>query len=191
MGTVTAILNFISALTALISSCLICPGAFIAALAVFFASRSVAETRRNTQAQIASTMLDAYATDYMLEDTAALRQWKIDHPVTSAEDFVTLREAGDKTAGRVDRARRNMAHYFQKAAILADHNLIDHKLLKDIISENQVRFATEFVEPLDVELTRQITKAPDPHWAYRKLRTLHLLPWVDETIPPKIEKPTQ
>lgn len=81
-----------------------------------------------------------------------------------------------------------MAHYFQKAAILAEHDLIDQKVLKDVISRNQVEFATMFVEPLDVALARQVTKAPDPHWPYRKLRSLHGLPWVDERYPPSNAK---
>jgi hypothetical protein len=165
-------LQFLQFATATISLCCGCPGVLIALGTTFAAFLAVRETRRNTQAQVASALLDTYARDDMLQDTIRLQDWKRDHPDNFDTHFLQLRHASK--AGRdADKARRHLAHYHQKAAVLVQHKLIDRALLEDVISKGQVEFAQEYVEPLEVAIA---IPGYDPHWAYDALRELHDMP---------------
>jgi hypothetical protein len=165
LETATSVIQF---LTACINLCCGCLGPLLALAAVIMAYRAVRETRQNTQAQIASALLDAYSEREMVDDIEILKRWKVEHPENFAENFATQRHS-DQQAKNVDRARRRLAHYHQKAAIMVKHKLIDHDLLKTVISKTQIEFAEEYVEPLEIAIALDT----NPRWAYDILRTLH------------------
>lgn len=123
-----------------------------------FTADAVKEAHQNTQSQIAGSLLDDYADPLMLEATNRLREWHQAHPGTQyTSDFDNLRFS-DATAQTADHARRRLAHYFSKAAVISRNKLLDKPLLLEVISPNQVTFARQFVEPLDRVVAAQIKR---------------------------------
>lgn len=179
----TSIMEFVAALTNCF--CGIIP-ALIALASTVAAFRAVRETRRNTQAQIASALLDTYASADILKDTNRLKKWTMSE--WALGKFIERRDNQSDEAWEVDQSRRRLAHYFQKAAILVDNDLIDRKLLKQVISRKQVEFATTYVAPLEGAVAK-VTGNPDPYWAFNVLSGLHGLKWIGPPVPPSVPEP--
>jgi hypothetical protein len=194
---ITAALNFFTALfqaaieiVALVTtSTCSCIGIFIAAGAAVFAARSAQETRQNTQAQVANSLLDAYATPEMRGSVLEVLKFAHGHGLDFAEDYRNDRYHAGYNRDLLEPARRQLSHHYKKAAILAQHGLIDRKLLKSVISKDQVGVAVTYVEPLDVVLAEKVTHSEDPRWTYSILRELHPPPYEGFPDPPPPELP--
>jgi hypothetical protein len=164
--------------------------AIAAAAAVFaagFAWWAAYETRQTSQAQIASELLNEYGSESMRASVITLINFAHGHGIDFAEDYRAKKFHVAFPQSKLEPARRQVAHYFQKIAILAHHKLIDENLLKSVVSHSQVDIAVTYLEPLEVILASRVTPSINPHWTYDILRRLHPPPYPGYPDPPPAE----
>ncbi len=125
----------------------------IAALwAAVAASDAAKETRQNTRAQIVSSLLDDYSKAETLDAILLLYSWEKQHGDKFLDEFRRLRHAAYESVKREDRARRLLAHYFEKVYVLLKNNLINENLARYILSRSQIETMRNVVEPLEEAL---------------------------------------
>ena len=117
------------------------------------AKRAVRETHRDTQAQLVASLLDAYASEEMLDACVELERWRSKEGARFAEKFRKLRIEDYDNIRQLDRARRRVSHYFQKVCTLYTSGLLDETLVRIAASRQQVMFYREVLEPLEAAVS--------------------------------------
>jgi hypothetical protein len=123
---------------------------FIAAQA---AKSAATQTRRATQAQLVSTLLDSYASPEMLDAMISLRTWVGKNGTLHADEFRRLRRDDYDLVRGVDLARRRVSHFFQKIDALHTLGFLDEPTVRAVATRGQVAFFREVVEPLEAAIT--------------------------------------
>jgi hypothetical protein len=118
--------------------------AFIAALAAREARNAtrearnaVIETRRASQVQIVGSLLDAYAELEILTAIKMVESWNEKRITPDSE---------------IDRARRRVAHHFQKIAHFAKSKLLDEDMLRIVATKEQVALYCQVIEPMENQI---------------------------------------
>ena len=121
-------------------------------LAALFACRSANETKKATQANLISSILDRYAQPDMHK---ALNNWNVfagknysDH----VKEFIFLKELKIDKYVELDADRRLITHHFIKIAKLYEKNLIDKDNINIIAPLKEVEFWTHIIEPIEKEI---------------------------------------
>ncbi len=115
-------------------------------------------TKRQAKAALLGSLLSEYGSRRMGKAMRALRAWKTEHP----NDWVPRYEAalrpdvmenpGLQALDLV--ARRTVSHYFSRLQALIEHNLIEAKLVADVLGAETIDFYLDVVSPLDNALRR-------------------------------------
>ena len=131
-------------------------GAAVAAGAAWRSSKAakqaVEETRRASQAQIISSLLDAYGSEEMRIAMDELRAWKCQYGDKFADEFRRHRMEDDNKFSSLNQGRRRVSHYFQKIHTLRSSGLIDDSYVRKVATKEQVEFYREILEPLEAAL---------------------------------------
>ena len=138
--------------------------ALLATVAAIIATKAAidaaVETRRSTQAQLISGLMDTYAGDEMLHAMILLRQWRAQHGDSFAVEFQRLRRDDYDRIRSVDLARRRVSHHFYKIYVLQKQGLLSERLVRDVANQGQVSFCREVVEPLEEAIEKSHGKTP-------------------------------
>jgi hypothetical protein len=137
--------------------------ALIAAIAAwvsaYFSSRSsrtAADASRTAANAAESTLVlrfrDEYASDQMLADLRALRDWYDTHGSKFAKAWREKFEKGDNDALIVDKARRRVSNFFSTIIDLHDARLVPERIERLIIDLDGIELLYNVVEPLEREL---------------------------------------
>ena len=112
---------------------------------VIFTWRTVQKMHQSTQAQIIMSLLDDYASIEMRDAINELRRRKTQY----ANDYMAAFNSRRGEEPDWDRARRCVAHYYQKVAAMFDMGLLDKKFARVVATKEQVEFYREMIEPLE------------------------------------------
>jgi hypothetical protein len=137
-------LTFLTALGALMSA----GGAFLSARA----------TKKTSLGQILMEIADAYASPEMLEGMLTLRQFKDISDRSGddfAQEFVSLRTINYQLIEEVDQGRRRYSHHFHKIRQLLDSKLVKKNFVRKVVTQEQVNFLVEVIEPLERAINPQ------------------------------------
>lgn len=130
--------------------------ALVAAVAAWRAARasflSAAETRRGSQAQLVSSLLDSYASAETLASMICLRKWFSQHGRRAADEFRRLRQDDYAAIAEVDHARRRVSHFFQKLYVLHNSGYLDERAVRTIATKDTVAFFRGLIEPLEAAI---------------------------------------
>jgi len=114
--------------------------ATIAAFKSASAARDAArETHKAIQAQLVTSLRDAYASGDMLTAIHAVRRWKKGEVVPPDSPM--------------DHARRMISHHFQKIATLGRKRLLDDDLLRVVAKANEVALFCQVIEPMEQQVS--------------------------------------
>ena len=116
------------------------------------ARRAAVATERATQAQLLTSLLDAYSSPEMLSAMMQLRSWFTKHGKRAADEFRRLRQDDYASIKEVDLARRRVSHFFQKVYSLHISGYLDEPTVRIAATKGQVEFFREIVEPLEAAI---------------------------------------
>jgi hypothetical protein len=108
------------------------------------ASASAKEAHRTVQAQLVSSLLDAYASVDMLKAIEVATSW-------SGEPI--------RLGSEIDCARRHIAHHFHKIAKLKRLGLLDDDVVRTVATKGQVALFCKVVEPMEAKVSAGYDKA--------------------------------
>jgi len=118
------------------------------------AKRAVQETHKSMQTQSVASLLDAYASQEMLDALLKLRCWEEGKGARFAEEFRRRRTEEYESVKELDQARRRVSHHFQKIYILYSSGLLDENMVRLVAVKQQVLFYRQVVEPLEEAIGR-------------------------------------
>lgn len=116
--------------------------------------------RQGERARLLSEWLIYYSSDEMGDALSALAAWHNEDPATSVSRYVAAvsRKPPDAAGIAINKARRRVAHYFFRMAMLWRENLIDTRLLGDALQASTFDFFVSVVAPIDEAHAAQISK---------------------------------
>ena len=118
-------------------------------LAALFAYRSANETKKATQANLISSILDRYAKPDMHK---ALNNWNVfacKNYLDHVKGFNNLVPFERKKYNELDADRRLITHHFIKIAKLYEKKLIDKNNLEIVAPKKEVEFWKYIIEPIE------------------------------------------
>ena len=137
--------------------------AALAAVAAFWvafeAKRSAAATQASTKATMdtaEAALMKAFFDDYfdqtMSDALRLLVQWKEQHDNAFASKWVQLFLSNDSEAEHVDRARRKVKGYFEKALHVFSAGVVRPNVFRQIISVAALNVYYDILDPLELAL---------------------------------------
>lgn len=97
-------------------------------------------------------MMDAYASQEMVDDLRVLVSWRKDMGDDFASIWRTALDRGDEVATKVDKSRRRVKHYFLKPLRLYENGHVGLAFLKTAAGMDGLNVLREVVKPLEAAL---------------------------------------
>jgi hypothetical protein len=128
---------------------LTCIAAVSSAVAAGAAWRTVKITQDTYQGQLFTDLSDVYNSPEMLNGMLWLTNWVRENPNNYAEKFIKIRKEDYTQIEKLDQSRRLVKSYFVRVYRLRRVNLLQDKLEKLLLNDQQIGFLLKILEPLE------------------------------------------
>jgi hypothetical protein len=147
--------------------------AFAALWTAWEARKAVVKNQRTAEAHILSDFLKEYSSPIMLRSLRDLRRWKEKYRDGFAVEFEKLYKEENAAAIKLNRARREVSHYFQRALQLCRNNYVSKQFMEVICGYIATSILFDVVEPLEEIVSRIDVQQPYNKQSFDELRAVY------------------